>query len=195
MPNWEHLITPAVVSTVITAVLAPFLFYVLKRRDENRKRNFEVRYAEYKKYLAILEEVARATRADFETQFMQVAEESFRKLLTDTDDSHQALINLRNAMSDLGRKMREAFSKSTSELHGLRLVCSDKLLVLVNDFVRIQEELLDESINMMTRAKTMATSNPDTVVTGEMKKKGAEAETLFEQILKQMRKELKIIGS
>jgi len=41
----------------MTALLVPLLFYLLKRRDERKKRHFEVRYAEYRKYLQVLEEI------------------------------------------------------------------------------------------------------------------------------------------
>jgi len=59
MDSLGALITPAKVSTVITAILAPLMFYLLKRRDEQKKRQFEVRYAEYKKYLQVLEELSQ----------------------------------------------------------------------------------------------------------------------------------------
>jgi hypothetical protein len=63
---------------------------------------------------------------------------------------------------------------------------------LVNQWAQFQRELLDESIQIMERAKTMNLSNPESVITGEMKEKAKKAEAVFDSILKQMRTELDI---
>jgi len=195
MENWQQIITPAVVSAVITGISAPLLFYWLKRRDDKKKRNFEVRYTEYKKYLQTLEEVVSASRIDFEKSYMTTVGKILNDILTDPENSNRHLLRLNQALDELGNKMRESFTKSVSELHGLRLVCSDKLLSLVDGFVQLQRELMDESIVVMGKAKNIDTRNPEASISGNMKEKAAKAEPLFNQILIQMRKELDINGS
>jgi H+/gluconate symporter-like permease len=58
MENINQILNPAIVSVLVTSIVAPFIFYFLKRRDEIKKRNFEVRYTEYKKYLNTLENIS-----------------------------------------------------------------------------------------------------------------------------------------
>ena len=195
MPNWQNIITPAIVSTFVTVILAPLLFFYLKRKDERIKRNFDVRYSEYKKYLATLEDVTRAARGDFEKEYLHSVSDVMTEILTNPEKSNEALLKLHRSLDEYGKKIRDSFTKAVNELHGLKLVCSDSLLLLVNQWVQLQRELLNESIQIMERAKTMNLSNPESVITGEMKEKAKNAEAVFDSILKQMRKELDISSS
>ena len=195
MDTFGSLITPAIVSTVITAILAPLMFYFLKRRDEQKKRHFEVRYAEYKKYLQVLEEIVAATRGDFEQSYMKAVASILRDMFADPDNTGNHVVRLHEALDALGSQMRQTFTRATSELHGLRLVCSDKLLKMVDQFVQLQRELMDEAIAVMANAKNVDVHNPEKAMTGAMKEKGQRAQPLFDQILHQMRAELGIRGS
>lgn len=193
--DWKQLVTPAAISAVVTSVLAPLIFYILKRRDERQKRNFEVRYSEYKKYLGTLDEIARSSSADFERDFMQTATGSMNRILLGGPDADHALVELNTSLSQMGRKVRESFSKATNELHGLRLVCSDALLAQIDRFVQLQSELMDESLNVFEKLKQFNPPDPNAILTDQMKSKGKESQKLFTEIVKQMRKELGISGS
>ena len=192
MANWQNIVTPAIVSAFVTAILAPLLFYYLKRKDERIKRNFDVRYAEYKKYLATLEGVTQAARGDFEKDYLNSVSDVMNDILTNPAKSNDALLRLHKSLDGYSKNIRDSFTKAVNELHGLKLVCSDSLLILVNQWVQIQRELLNESINVMERAKTMSINNPESAITGGMKEKAKNAEAVFDDILKQMRKELDI---
>lgn len=189
------LITPALVSAAITAILAPLMFYLLKRRDERKKRHFEVRYAEYKKYLQVLEEIVATTRMDFEQSYTKTVGSILHDILAEPENAPSHAMRLNAALDALGSQMRQAFTKATSELHGLRLVCSDKLLGMVDEFVQLQRELMDEAIAVMGNAKNVDINNPEAAMTGTMKEKGQRAQPLFDRILHQMRAELDIRGS
>jgi len=73
--EWQQLITPVVVSGIVTGILAPLLFHFLKRRDESQKRTFDVRYAEFNKYLSTLEEIARSIRVNFDAPMSQIGKD------------------------------------------------------------------------------------------------------------------------
>lgn len=62
----EAIIQPAIVAAVVTAIVGPLIFFFLKRWDEKKRRNFEIRYAEYKHYLKALEQISSSSHADFE---------------------------------------------------------------------------------------------------------------------------------
>jgi hypothetical protein len=193
--DWKQLLTPTAISVVVTSVLAPLIFYILKRRDERQKHNFEVRYSEYKKYLGTLDEIARSSGADFERDFMQTATGSMNRILLGNPDADHALVELNTSLSQMGCKVRESFSKATNELHGLRLVCSDALLAQIDRFVQLQSELMDESLNVFEKLKHLNSPDPNAILTDQMKSKGKESQELFAAIVKQMRKELGISGS
>jgi hypothetical protein len=114
------------------------------------------------------------------------------EILTNPANSNEALLKLHKSLDEYGKKIRDSFTKAVNELHGLKLVCSDSLLSLVDQWVQLQRELLDESIQIMELAKTINLKNPESVITGKMKEKAKKAEAVFDSILKQMRKELDI---
>jgi len=190
--DWQNIVTPALISTLITALLAPSTFYFLKRRDEKRKRNFEVRFAEYKKYLQTMEEISEASRVDFEKIFSESISANFKNILENPENSNDALLALNDSMNTLTGNLRESFTKATNELHGLRLVCSEKLLNLIDEFVQLQRELMDHSVSIMSNWQNIDIQNPEAFLSGEMKQKASRVQYLYDEIIKQMRKELRI---
>jgi hypothetical protein len=187
----RDLIVPVVVSAAVAAVLTPVLFFVLKRRDERQKRHFEVRYTEYKKYLQAIEEIAAAARIDLKQSYTAVVASTLKDMLADPEQSSDYGPRLDKGLNDLGNEVRATFAKATNGLHGLRLVCSDKLLPMVNEFVELQRELTEESIALIADARI---SNPSASVSDAMAEKAERAESLFDQILEQMRAELGVPG-
>ena len=189
----KEFLTPALVSTIVTAVLVPTFFYLLKRRDEMQKRNFEVRYAEYRKYMQTLEEITASTPLDFEKTFQQIVSDFFRSPMSDLNSANAALIKMQESLSPLMNKMRESFTRANNELHGLRLVCSDKLLKLVDEYVKLQEELLKSSGSLMEKWVDLGIqSSFQAKIPDEMTKMGLRSKQLFDEIVIQMRKELRI---
>ena len=66
-----RIVTPAVVSVIVAGALVPVLLHVLRRRDERRRRLFDVRYREYRSYLTKLDEIAEASRVGFDKAFKE----------------------------------------------------------------------------------------------------------------------------
>lgn len=192
MRDFEQFITPALISTMVTAVLAPLCFYLLKRHDDKKKRNFEVRFSEYKKYVATLEGITQTSRVDFEADLMKTISSVMSEILADPENANKAVVRLHEELSQCDSKIRESFVKATNELHGLRLVCSEKLLGLIDEFVQIQRDMMDEYIRILGSINVFETKNPADLIKGEMKAKAEKAQPLFDQILKQMRAELGI---
>jgi len=187
MGELRELIAPAAVSAVVTALLAPLLFFLLKRRDERRKRQVELRYAEYKNCLRILEEIAAAARIDLKQSYTAVVGSTLKDVLADPGQSSDYSLRLDQELEDLGSQLRESFTRAASGLNGLGLVCSSELLTLVNQFVQLQRELVEESIALIADARI---SNPSEPVNEAMKERARRADSLFRQILEQMRAEL-----
>jgi hypothetical protein len=188
----EKLLTPAIVSAFVTAIIAPLVFFFLKRWDEKNKRNFEIRYAEYKHYLKALEQITSSAQEDFEKFMSEGYAQCLQRILTQEGDSSETLIELSQQVNTLTSNVRKSFIQATQELNGLRLVCSKKLLEVVNEFVELQRQLLEESSAVLSRLNQIDIDNPHSILSGEMRAKGERAEVMFELIVQQMRKELGI---
>lgn len=188
----KELLTPAIVSVVISGIIAPLAFYFLKRRDEETKRNFDVRYAEYKHYLKTLDEITVAVRADSEKFFAETVSNTFKSILSDPGNSNDVLIKLHESLGEMQSNIQKTFARAEGELHGLKLVCSDKLLGMVNDYVNIQREIMSATTKMMENWRSIDINNPASFITGDLGAKAQQAQGLYNDILKQMRDELKI---
>ena len=188
----ERLLAPAIVSVVVTAIVAPLIFFFLKRWDEKNKRNFEIRYAEYKHYLKALEQITASAQEDFEIFMADDFAQCLQRILTREGESSEALMELNQQVNTLTSNVRKSFSQATQELNGLRLVCSSRLLEVVNEFIDLQCQLLEESSAMLKRLDQIDINNPLAALSGEMQAKGEQTKVLFELIVQQMRKELKI---
>lgn len=187
-----EILNPALISLVVTSIVAPLIFYFLKRFDETRNRNFEVRYEEYKKYLNTLENISSLSRITFENDFMNIVNECFRDILSKPEESSSALIKLNTALQELTAKLRTSFSQAMNELNGLKLVSSQKLFEMVNEFASIQKELIEKSTEFMGKWQQYIGKEKTFFANSEINNLGMSANSLYEDILKQMRKELKI---
>jgi hypothetical protein len=188
----EKLLTPAIVAAIVSAIVGPLVFFFLKRWDDKNRRTFDIRFNEYKHYLKALEQISSSTHVEFERFLSETYAEHFAKILSTEGDATQILIELNMKLNELTSGIRKAFEQATQELNGLRLVCSATLLEMVNEFISIQRQLLDESVSLMGRVKEISLHNPSSILSGEMKLKGEQASSLFEKIVVQMRSELKI---
>src|SRR5262245_48654684 len=133
MSTSYNLIAPALAGAAVTAVLAGLLFFLLKKRDGRKSRQLELRYAEYKKCLQVLEEIAAVARVDFKQSYAQIATAALKDILGD-DQSSDYGARVEKGLADLAGRLRESFARATGDLHGMGLVCPDPLLARINEF-------------------------------------------------------------
>lgn len=190
--TFEEILQPAVVAAVVTAVIGPLIFFQLKRWDDKKRRNFEIRYAEYKHYLKALEQIAESSHTDFEKFMGETYANCLKEILATKGQSSEPLLRLNHEVNNLAASVRKSFTQATQELHGLRLVCSEKLLDKVNEYVRVQQEAIDAFCSVLGKLNQLDINNPGASLSGEMKEKGERSQALFDGIVRQMRKELGI---
>ena len=114
----HELIAPVIVCAVVTAVLAPLLFFLLKKLDERKKGRFEVRHAEYKKCLQALEAIAAVARVDFKQSYTGIVTTALKDILADPDQSSDYSLRLEKGLAGLASQLRESFARATGGLHG-----------------------------------------------------------------------------
>lgn len=188
----QEILQPAVVAAIVSAIVGPLIFFLLKQWDDKKRRNFEIRYAEYKHYLKALEQIASSSHADFERFMSETYASCMNEILTTEGQSSAPLVRLNQEMNNLTASVRKSFTQATQELQGLRLVCSEKLLHKVNEYVSIQRELIDSSCSVMGKLNQININDPGASISGEMKEKAERTQILFEDIVQKMRKELGI---
>jgi hypothetical protein len=118
--KWAEIGTSAATTTLLNIVVIPFMFYFLKRIDERKTKQFEVRYTEYKRYLAVLEETSTASRAILEDKFLPVVWQTISEIVDDSSKSEEALRRLFTSMNEFTKSISGSLSRVRGEIHGLR---------------------------------------------------------------------------
>ena len=188
----QNLLTPALVSVIVTVILAPLLFYWLNKREQRRQRRFEIRYEQYQKFLTKLDEIAEGSRTMFAAEFGPLIKRIVPRILGNPSDSDAALIELNEELHNLTSGVHETYSKAKNELNGLRLVCSNQLLPLVEEFISTQDRQFQRSLDLLAQWKTMSPDQVVGVVPPEAEEDAAKTRELQARILEIMRAELSL---
>ncbi len=188
----ELILTSSVVSAIVSAIVGPAIFHYLKSRDEKERRQFETKFSEFKYYLNALEEISRFSGEEFSKYMRGPAQECMEKILTCESEveSNLAIAEMSREMNEFVLKLTNSFQKSTSELHGLRLISSSGLFEMVNEYVRIQEKIMNESISLMGKIQFNQPSEANPSEDSALRLMGVASKKMFESIIIQMRIEL-----
>lgn len=186
----ELILTSSLVSALVTAILGPAIFYILKTREDRKRRQFEIKFGEFKHYLKALEQISRFSGEEFEKYMSGPAQRCMESILTGREDSNQALANMNREMNEFVSRLTKSFQQAASELHGLRLICSPELFGMVNEFVRIQDQIMTESIALMGQIKFNESGSVVVPTDSDLRRKGEASKQMFELIIEQMRSEL-----
>ena len=189
--QYDTFITPVIVSAIMTAILSPLLTYILNKRYETKKRRFEIRYSEYKQYLQTLEEISKTASDAMIKLLPGVLNAVFKNPENINEQLNDMLYNVGNVMNNSG----QAFIKAKNGLHGLRLVCSEQLLKMIDEYVTIVEESFEYSQQLMKLIPEeilIKRRNPEDLVSEDMKNKSVKIRSLYKAITDQMRKELNV---
>ncbi|WP_147269527.1 hypothetical protein [Prosthecochloris sp. ZM] len=185
------LIVPAI-GVVLASVIVPILLHILKGRREREDKLLEIRTKAYTEYFWRFEEAARGVGVDYE-QFSKVTlKNAFRELL-ESDNSPDAIIKFQDEVGKFPHQIQDSHRKATEEITTLKVLGSSKLLGLTTEFEALNQEILEMSsewLNEMQQA--LAMTDFDAPIAKKMKEKGLRAKELKEQIIKQMRVELKL---
>jgi len=185
------LIVPAI-GVVLASVIVPILLHILKGRREREDKLLEIRTKAYTEYFRRFEEAARGVGVDYE-QFSKVTlRNAFRELL-ESDSSPDAIIKFQDEVGKFPHQIQDSHRKATEEITTLKVLGSSKLLGFTTEFEALNQEILEissEWLNEMQQALTMP--DLDAPIAKKMKEKGLRAKELKEQIIKQMRVELKL---
>lgn len=188
----ELILTSSLISALVSAIVGPAIFYFLKTREDRKRRQFDTKFGEFKHYLKALEQISRFSGEEFEKYMSGPAQKCMETVLVakNESDANLAIVAMNREMNEFISRLTKSFQQASSELHGLRLVCSPTLFEIVNQFVRIQGEILNESIALMGRIKFNESGSVDVPLDSDLRRKGEASKQMFERIVEQMRSEL-----
>jgi hypothetical protein len=181
-------------SVVTASIIAPLLLHWLKGRRERADKILDIRTKAYTEYFRKFEEAAAGVGNDYE-QFSQVTLRNEFKKLLESDNSNEAIMDYQAAVGDFPNKIMSAHRKATSEITTLKILGSESLLVLIEEFEAINQKILEVSSEWLQEMQQLFTSPDfDSPKAKEMTALGAKAKELQVRIIKQMRLEIGLNG-
>ena len=186
----EHTTVQALISTgasvVVTGLLVPLLFHYLKRKDDLSRRDFDLKYQEFKRYVAALDAAEAAARADYEKLEHDVFAPQFKAIL---EGKEPDLVGVQQAVAEFTIRSTTPLLQAKKELSGLRLIGSKSLVSLIDQYIQVQTDIVNALVS--------STRNPNAHahlkdIRPFLDPLGNRSQELYVRIIEQMRSELGI---
>ncbi|MBV1907812.1 MAG: hypothetical protein KUG78_00730 [Kangiellaceae bacterium] len=185
------LIIPAV-CVVLASVIVPILLHHLKGRRERSEKIFDIRKVVYTEYFKKYEDAAASLGQDYEHFSKVTMKDAFYKLL-ESDNSSESIVEFQQTVGEFPMKVQDSHRKATQELTSLKVLGSSKLLTLTKEFEDLNSQMLTLTSEWLGELnQTMAAPDFDAPIAVQMKQLGERAELLKENIIQQMRIELRL---
>jgi len=184
----QVILTSAVVSAIVTGVLGPTVVFILQAREERRRREFDVRFQEYRKYVQALEDMSAAW-TEKSVRYLQEVLDGLDAIVEESGEPAQHLKSMNRLSGEVPGELLVTFSRVKKELAGLRLVCSDPLLQLVDEFVSMYDTLVAKLIAFVN---SFTVEGQVQISLSEILNESKRADELKRKIIQRMRKELRI---
>lgn len=189
-------IFPAVLM-LISSGLFPFLMHKYKLTREREEKLFDTRKEEYQGYFKKMEEAARLAGKDYDHYLAHTLPRASRKLL-ESNSSPEAVAEYQQTLHEFTKGLNEGYQKATNELVSLRIVCSDKLATLLDEFEGIYQEMMNLQPRMLQEIRESMTFDAfqtgqfefETPSKEEMTKLGTKLVVVRNKIIATMRREL-----
>ena len=161
---------------------------------DRRKRLYEGKLIQYKRYFAMLDGYSENTRRELFEGF----QDQFTSLIR--DPSEENTISYIQASLALQSDLSQKFTAFKTELNGLKLEAGEQLLALLNEYILALEPVQDQTVQFMQwmnsnyslflTDRAAANAKVQAFVSGEVSEQGAKLTRLQDEIFHEMRREL-----
>lgn len=183
----------AVMTGVLASVIVPLFMHYSKSKREQKYKILDIRTKVYTEYFKKYEEAAKNIDVDYEVFTKVTLKSAFIDLL-ESDSSAVAIIKLSDEISRFTFQIQQSHRKSTEEISSLKILGSDELFRLTNDFEKLNQEIIMLSSEWLKELnEALVSPDFEAPIAKKMKTKGEEINELKDKIIKQMRIELSIV--
>ncbi len=185
------IVVPAI-GVVLASVIVPILLHILKVKREREDKILEIRTRVYSDYFRKFEEAAKGVGVDYE-QFSKVTLRNAFKELLEAGNSPDAIIKFQDEIGRFPYQIQESHRKATEEITTLKILGSERLFHLTSEFEKLNQEILEMSSKWLGEMQVaLQAQDFEAPVAKEMKVLGERAKNLKNEIINQMRAELKV---
>jgi len=161
---------------------------------DRRKRLYEGKLTQYKRYFAMLDGYSEATRRELFAHF----QENFTELIREPSDENT--ISYLKASFDLQGDLSQKFVAFKTELNGLKLEAGEHLLNLINQYIVALDPVQESTVSFMqwmNQNYSLFITDPEAAhakvqefMHGEISDQGLELIKIQDAIFHEMRREL-----
>ena len=186
-----EIVVPAV-CVIIASVVIPLLLHYLKGKRERDDKILEIRTKVYTEYFKKYEETASNVGQDYEHFSKVTMKDAFFKLLQ-SKSSPEAIVEYQETVGNFPHMIQDSHRKATEEITTLKILGSNELLKLTEEFEELNHEILNLSSAWLQEIQsTMLQPDFEAPIAQQMKKLGQRAKELKNLIIKQMRDEIRL---
>jgi len=187
---WVSKIIVPLIAVFVASVIIPLLLHRLKYKRERAEKLFEARKEAYKEYFKKIESAVSNAGQEYERFSREVMPQAFQKLL-ESNSSPEAIVEFEKTVGSIPMKIQEAYRKSSEEITGIQILCSKKLLEMLDEYEAKNKELMDRSVAWISElGKSMFNPDIDSPIAKEMQRIGEEIRNIKKNIIRQMRTEI-----
>ncbi|WP_233979151.1 hypothetical protein [Pectobacterium versatile] len=182
---------------LLSSGLFPFILHKYKMIREREEKLFDTRKTEYQSYFKTMEAAAKLAGQDYDKFLSETLPAASLKLYQ-SNSSPESIVEYQRVMQNFTKGINEGFQKATNELVSLRIVCSDLLTELLDQFEGIYHKIMSLQPQMLEELRSTMTL--ESFITGQfdfdtpskvkMMELGSELVEVRNQIIKRMRYEL-----
>jgi hypothetical protein len=142
--------------------------YRIRRKHDLEIKIWEKRCDIYSEYLGKLDQINADLMIDFSTFIGPTITSFLSRVLNDPMDK-QPILDLQSSMSEMMIRIIRSMTKAKEEMNKLRLVCSDRLLVKLNEYGMVSEAQFG-NLNELTSRLDLISGNAQSLIS-EFKQK------------------------
>ncbi len=178
--------------TTLSGYIIAFIQWKLKRKYERNALISEKKYQVYSEVLHKFDEVNTNLRLN-STELIYSSVDVFKTIIKSKsqEEIDNALISFNNKLNEQTRKVFQPLHILTQEQNKLKLICSDTLLQKIDKYITISTKLVLNYQNLLSDIKQTDFNEIEkkfNVIKDD--KDWKEIESLFEEIIFLMRKEI-----
>ncbi len=174
---------------LIVSGLAFIIWFFVSRFYQKRDSLKSARFETYRNFLNKMDEAHYSSRMNF-GEIMKVSAETTAAILRDPENSNEVLIEMSNKLSSLTRESMKGWLIYSNEINQLTLVCSNEMLVLVDEYKDLNKRVSDSFANLLSTLN-MFDPTAQTQLQSLISKQDQERLiVLYNEIKRLMRKEI-----
>jgi len=175
---------------IIASVIVPFLLHHFKYKREREEMLFAARKDAYVEYFQKFEASAAAVAQEYEVFSRETMPQAMLKLL-ESNNSPEVIVEYQQTVGEFPQKIQRTFSRVSEEMTSLKIMCSDELFQLIEQFEALNQQMMKQTSEWLSELqKSMGDPNIEMPAAKEMTANGEQIKEVKNKIIQKMREEI-----